>query len=313
MVVLDDIAAAQRVISGQLYRTPIVGSTYLGERVGHRLFLKLEMLQTTGSFKPRGVLNRLHHLEPTEREKGVISLSAGNHAQAVAYGAGLLGIHSTVVMPLRAVRSKVTATREYGAEVVLTDEDLLKTSLSIQQERDLAMVHPFDDLLVIAGAGTLGAEILEDLPEVDAIIAGVGGGGLISGVSAAAKLRNPRIKVFGVEPTGAPTMTESLKAGRPVHLDRVETVADGPAAPFVGEHNLAHVQTYVDDVLLVTDEEIIRAARLIVERAKVVVEPAAAAAYAALLCGRVGVPKGSTVVCVLSGWNVDMTRLREIL
>ena len=234
MVVLEDIAAVQGVICGRLYRTPIVESTYLGERVGHRLFLKLEMLQKTGSFKPRGVLNKLHHLGPTEREKGVISLSAGNHAQAVAYGAGLLGIHSTVVMPLGAVRSKVNATREYGAEVVLTDEDLLKTALSIQRERDLAMVHPFDDPLIIAGAGTLGAEILEDLLEVDAIIAGVGGGGLISGVSAAAKLRNPRIKVFGVEPVGAPTMAESLKAGRPVHLDEVETVADGLAAPLSG-------------------------------------------------------------------------------
>ena len=283
------------------------------ERVGLRLFLKLEMLQRTGSFKPRGVLNKLHHPDHREREKGVISLSAGNHAQAVAYGAGLLGIRSTVVMPLTAVRSKVDATRSYGAEIVLTDEDLLKTALSIQQKRDLTMVHPFDDPLIIAGAGTLGAEILEDLPEVEAIVAGVGGGGLISGTSAAAKLRNPRVKIFGVEPAGAPTMTESLKAGGPVHLDRMETVADGLAAPFVGENNLTHAQKYVDEIVLVKEEEIIDAVRLIVEKAKVVAEPAAAAAYAALLCDRVGVPRGSTVVCILSGGNVDMTTLREIL
>ncbi len=313
MIALEDIEAARRVIAGRLHRTPVMGSTYLGGLVGATLVFKLEMFQKTGSFKPRGVLNNMHHLTPEERGRGVISLSAGNHAQALAYAASASGITSTIVMPASAVQSKVDATKAYGGEVVLTDGDLMETMLSVQRERGLTLVHPFDHPMTIAGTGTLGLEVMEDVPDVDVVVVGIGGGGLISGVAAAVKSKRPQAKVIGVEPEGAPGMTLSLQQGSPAHLDSLDTVADGLAAPFVGEHNLAHVQEYVDDVVLVTDDEIVSAMGLILERCKVVAEPAASSTLAALLSGKVRVAKGSTVVCVLSGGNIDAERLAALL
>ena len=305
MISINDIRSAQQIIAGHLHRTHVTGSTYLGEQLGATLLFKLEMFQKTGSFKPRGVLNKMHHLSAEEKQRGVISLSAGNHAQALAYVATLSGVASTLVMPASAVSSKVEATKGYGGEVVLTEEDLLQTTLSIQRDRGLTLVHPFDDPLIIAGAGTVGLEIMEDVPQADVVVVGIGGGGLISGVATAVKATNPRARVVGVEPEGAAGMTVSLLEGEPVHLDTVNTVADGLAAPFAGEHTLAHVQAYVDDVVLVSDDEIIEAMGVIMERCKLVAEPAAASTLAALLSGKVRVPQGSTVVCVLSGGNVD--------
>ena len=204
------------------------------------------------------------------------------------------------------------ATVGYGGEVVLTDGDLLQTALDIQRERDLTLIHPFDDLRTIAGTGTLGLEILEDAPEADTIICGIGGGGLISGVAAAVKRANPNIRVIGVEPTGAPGMTLALEAGAPVHLNNLNTVADGLAAPFVGAHNLNHVRAFVDEVVTVEDADIVEATWLILERAKVLAEPAASATVAALLSGKVETTAGENVACVLSGGNVDRGRLSEM-
>jgi threonine ammonia-lyase medium form len=308
-----DILAAREVIAGRVHRTPVVGSSYLGERAKVRLFFKLELFQKTGSFKPRGVLNKLHHLSPIDKQKGVITLSAGNHAQALAWAATGLGVLSTVVMPASSLRSKIEATQGYGGEVILTEGDLLETCLTIQRERGLTLVHPFDDPMIIAGQGTVGMEILEDMPEVDAVIVGVGGGGLISGIATALKAEKPAVKVIGVEPEGASAMAQSLRRGEPMHLDRVNTVADGLAAPFAGQHTLAHVQAYVDDMVIVSDEEIVEAMGLILERCKVVAEPAAASTLAALLSDQVSLPQGSTVVCVLSGGNVDRERLKALL
>ncbi len=208
-------------------------------------------------------------------------------------------------MPSTSVQSKVEATRGYGAEVVLTEGHLLEVSRAIEEERDLAQVHPFNDPLIIAGQGTLGLEILDQAPEVDALVVGVGGGGLISGIAAAIKAAQPRVKIFGVEPIGAAAMTQSLERGEPVLLDSVDTVADGLAAPFAGEHTLAHVQVYVDDVVAVSDGQILEAMALLLERCKVVAEPAGAAPLAGLLSGQVKLPAGSGVVCVVSGGNVD--------
>jgi len=190
---------------------------------------------------------------------------------------------------------------------------VLETCLTIQKERGLTLVHPFDDPMIIAGQGTVGMEILEDVPEVDAVVVGVGGGGLISGIATAVKVDKPEVKVIGVEPEGASAMTQSLQRGEPVHLDRVDTVADGLAAPFAGRHTLAHVQAYVDDLVIVSDREIVEAMGLILERCKVVAEPAAASTLAALLSGKVSLPQGFTVVCVLSGGNVDRERLKALL
>ncbi len=309
----DDILAAREVIAGRVHRTPVMASSYLGRQVGVQLYFKLELFQKTGSFKPRGVLNKLHHLSPEDKHKGVITLSAGNHAQALAWAATQSGISSTVVMPAAAVRSKIEATRSYSGEVILTEGDLLATCLAIQKERDLTLVHPFDDPMIIAGHGTVGLEILEDVPKVDAVVVGVGGGGLISGIATALKAEKPEVKVIGVEPEGASAMTQSLQRGEVVRLERVDTIADGLAAPFAGRHTLAHVQAYVDDLVIVSDQEIVEAMVLILERCKVVAEPAAASTLAALLSGRVSLRHGSAVVCVLSGGNIDRERLKALL
>jgi threonine dehydratase len=278
-----------------------------------RLFFKPELLQKTGSFKVRGVLNALHHLSPEERQRGVVTLSAGNHAQALAWGARQYGITAVVVMPKDAPKSKVEATTAYGGEVVLTEGSLLETTLAIQRERDLTLVHPFDDPRIIAGQGTVGLEIVEDVPDVDVVVVSVGGGGLISGVATAVKAMRPEVKVFGVEPEGSAVMKKSLERGEPIALEDRATIADGLNSPFAGRHTLAHMQALVDDLILVDDDRIVEALRLILARTKLLAEPAAAAALAGLLGGGLDIAKGSTVVCVLSGGNVDLERLKEFL
>jgi threonine dehydratase len=243
----------------------------------------------------------------------LVSLSAGNHAAALAWGATGVGTRATIVMPLTAVPAKVEATRAYGGEVILTDGNLMDTCLAVQRERDLTLVHPFDDPLVMAGQGTIGLEILEDVPDADLIVVPVGGGGLLSGIAAAVKARHPATRVVGAEPTGADIVYRSLKAGKPLRLEgKPTTVADGLAAPFAGEHTQAQIRRDVDEMVLVDDDAILRALKLIMERAKLVPEPAGAAAVAALLSGAVKVKPGSTAVCVVSGGNVDPALLKRI-
>lgn len=314
-VKLNDILKAQRVIADHVHRTPIISSTNLGQRIGVILHFKAEVFQKTGSFKPRGALNKLYHLTVEEKEQGVITISAGNHAQGLAYAASLMGINATVVMPQAAVKSKIKATIGYGAEVILhgTGKDLMTKCREIQQERDLTLVHPFDDPFIIAGQGTMGLEILKDVVTPDVVVVPVGGGGLISGIATAIKSKNPKVKVIGVEPIGAAAMAQSLKQGTVVSLNNIDTIADGLAAPFAGEYTLAHVKKYVDEIVLVSDEEIIAALRLILERCKILTEPAGAAGFAALLFKKVVVPKGAQVVCVLSGGNIDRSCLKEII
>lgn len=313
LVTLAEIFAARAVIAPQLRRTPVSSNRALGDRTNARASLKLELFQKTGSFKARGVLNALTALSATERAQGVISISAGNHAQALAWGASLMGIRATVVMPANAVQSKLDATRGYGGEVIQTAEDLLATCLQLQQDRRLVLVHPFDDRRIIAGAATVGVEIVEDVPDVDVVIVGCGGGGLLSGVAAAVKQLKPSVRVIGVEPRGANAMIQSLARGEVVRLPSVSTIADGLAAPFAGVLNLAHVQAFVDDMAEVDDSEIVDALRFLMTRAKVVAEPAAAAAAAALLSGRVTVPDGARIVVIVSGGNVDLERLKTLL
>jgi threonine ammonia-lyase medium form len=316
LVGLDEIRAAYERIAPHIHRTPVMRATALGERAGARLVLKAELFQKTGSFKPRGALNKLLRLSDEEKARGVISISAGNHAQGVAYAASILGIAATVVMPEAAVRSKVEATRGYGAEVILhgTGKDLLPKAQEIQAERGLTFIAPFDDPDVIAGQGTVGLELMEDAPEpLDAVIVPIGGGGLISGVAAAVKGISPITRVIGVEPEGAAVMTKSLRAGGAAHADTLNTIADGLAAPFAGVLNYAHTKALVDDVVLVSDDEIVEAMRLLLERAKLQPEPSGAAAYAALLAGKVTLPPGARVAAIVSGGNVDRARLKELL
>lgn len=313
LVTLDDINAARSVIAGRLHRTPTVSSTYLSRLVGANVSLKLELFQKTGSFKPRGVLNALSALDAEARMRGVVSLSAGNHAQALAWGASTLGIRSTIVMPRTAQQSKVDATRGYGGEVVLTDSDLLDTCLTLQRERNLTLVHPFDDPRVIAGQGTVGMELVDDLPDVDVVVVACGGGGLLSGVAAAVKHRRPSAFVVGVEPEGANAMTQSLERGEPVRLSRLDTIADGLAAPFAGRLNLAHVQAFVDRMLVVSDRDIVRAIGVLLERCKIVPEPAGAAAVAPLLTGALTIEPSAQVAAIVCGGNIDSARLKALL
>ena len=288
-------------------------SPYLSAETGARVSLKLELFQQTGSFKPRGVLNALENLTPDERARGVISISAGNHAQALAWAATAIGMAATIVMPATAVRAKVDATRAFGGEVIQTGDDLLSTMQQIQQERSLAFVHPFDDPAVIAGTGTVGLEIVEDAPDVGLVIVGCGGGGLLAGVAATVRALCPNARVIGVEPSGADAMRQSLVEGEPVRLTTLNTIADGLAAPFAGTHTLAHVQAFVEEVVIVEDEDILTAMRILMRHARVLPEPAGAAATAALITGRIMVQPGERVVSVISGGNADPDRLRSLL
>jgi threonine dehydratase len=312
LVTLDDVHAAAGAIAGRVRRTPMMHTAQLSDRLGVNLQFKLELFQRTGSFKVRGALNRMLQLTDEERRRGVVTVSAGNHAQAVAWGAREVGTKATVVMYAHAVKSKVEATRNYGGEVIQSDRDLLEVAHELIQERGFVMVHPFDDPAVIAGAGTVGNEILDDAPEADAILVGVGGGGIVSGIAVAAKARKPGIRVIGVEPEGASAMRLSLDRGSPQKLDRVDTIADGLAAPWAGAVTYAHIRDLGVEIVTVPDSAIVDAMWLIVERCKVLAEPAAAAGLAALLAGAVSMPKGSRVVCVLTGGNVDRERLKTL-
>jgi threonine dehydratase len=313
---IDDIRAAAVRIAPHLHHTPLLGSHSLSELTGYKLSFKCENLQKTGSFKPRGAVNRIATLDPEAADRGIITISAGNHAQGVAYAAARLGIKAIVVMPETAVASKVEAARSYGAECILHGDvhSAFEKLQEVQQDRGLTLVHPFDDPMLIAGQGTVGLELLEkDGAPFDAVVVGVGGGGLIAGVATALSSLAPETRVFGVEPEGAATMTLALAAGSVVRLDDLNTIADGLAPPFVGELNLAVVEHLVESVVRVTDVEIRCAMVLLLERMKLLVEPAGAAALAALMNGKIPVERGTRVAVILSGGNVDVQRLAELL
>ncbi len=315
LITLHDIEQAQPVIAPYLHRTPILTASALGAMINCRLLFKAELFQKAGSFKPRGALNKLNSLTAEERQRGVIAISAGNHAAGLAYAASVMNIRATIVMPEAAVASKVQATRGYGATAVLhgSGKDLMPKARELQAAHNLTFCHPFDDPLVIAGQGTVGLEISQDVAAPDVVMVPIGGGGLIAGVATAIKAHYPRTRVIGVEPEGAAKMLPSLQQGTPVTLEATHTIADGLAAPFAGAHTLEHVQRFVDEVVLVSDAEITEAMLLIMERCKLMVEPSGAAGFAALLFNRITVAPGSTVVCILSGGNVDRQRLKTIL
>ena len=291
-------------------------ATSSGIRLGEdRLFVKAEHLQRTGSFKARAALSKLTSLTAEERAGGVITLSAGNAAQAYAWAGAAEGVAVTVVMPARAVRSKVDASRGYGAEVVLHGQHVGETWARVQEliaERGLTLVHPFDDPEVIAGNGTAGLEILEDLPDVDVVVAGVGGGGFISGVAIALKESRSGVRVYGVEPVGSDAVSRAIKVGEVVRIDPV-SVADGLGAPFAGEWTLPICSRYLDDIVLLDDATILGGLRFAAERMKQVLEPAGAAALAAVINGRIPIRDGERVCVVASGGNVDISRLGEFL
>src|SRR5215213_6611049 len=315
MLTVDDIVTARHVIAGRLHRTPLIHSAALSAQVGAQLYLKLENWQKTGSFKPRGVLNKIAMLSPAERARGLVTASAGNHAQALAWAAAAEGIHCTVVMPQTAPAAKLAATQGYGGTIVLEPSTLtvFARAQALAAEHGYTFVAPFDDPAIVTGQGTVGLEILDDLPDVGTVVVPIGGGGLIAGIAVAIKSRRPAVRIVGVEPEGAAKMWRSRQTGQPHRLDKITTIADGLSAPFAGEIPFALVQQYIDDLALVNDADILAAMTLILERCKLLVEPSGAAALAGLLSGAVKVQADAPVAIILSGGNIDVARLAQLL
>ena len=311
LISLDAIREAAARTSPHLHVTPMLTSRSLGKRAGARLLLKCESFQKTGSFKPRGALNLVLSLAPERRARGLVTVSAGNHAQAVAWVASVVGVPCTVVMPSDAPRSKLEAVRGYGATVIEhAERTTLFDRLREEEARTgAAFVHPFDDPNGLAGAGTLGLEIAEQVPEVECVVVPIGGGGLMAGVASAIKGLKPRCQVVGVELAAGPGMIPALAAGKPVASPRPATLADGLTPPFVGALPLEVAREALDDIALVTEEEIQEAMRMLLLRAKLYVEGAGAAATAALLAGKVKAQASGLVVSVVSGGNVDPERV----
>jgi len=286
----------------------------LSERIGGVAYLKAENLQRTGSFKPRGAVYAISRLSKEQREGGIVTMSAGNAAQGIAFAARAAGVPITVAMPETAPQSKVDATRSYGAQIVFAP-DMTKLIALVGELKDRSgayFLHPYDDAGMIAGHGTCALEVLDDLPEADLFVVGVGGGGLIAGIAVTVAARRPGARVVGVEPTGAAAMRRALDVGKPVRLERISTIADGLAAPVAGTIPLEIVRRLVADVVVIDDDLIAEGMRFLAQRAKLVAEPAGAAATAALLAGKITIRPGERVVAIVSGGNVDLDRLAQI-
>ena len=329
MLTLDKIYHASYVLKDVIRQTNIVQARGICDDCD--VYLKPENLQITGSFKVRGSGYKISQLTEEEKARGVIACSAGNHAQGVALAATKYGIKSLICLPDGAPISKVEATKNYGAEVCMVPgvyDDAYNEALRLRDEKNYTFIHPFDDENVIAGQGTIGIEIMNEMPDVDAVVCAIGGGGLISGVAftmkslkpdikvygvaCAIKSLNPNIKVYGVQAEGAPSMVESIKNGEPVHLDSVSTIADGIQVKEPGEHTFEYVKKYVDDIVTVSDDEISSAILKLIESQKMIAEGAGAAPLAAVMFNKLPV-KGKKVVCVVSGGNIDVTILSRVI
>ncbi|MFR4519695.1 threonine ammonia-lyase [Fusobacterium sp. SB021] len=314
-VTFDMIKEAAETIKGSVKRTQIIECPTMEKLTGNKVFFKLENLQKTGSFKVRGALNKIMHLTEEEKARGVIASSAGNHAQGVALGATNLGIKSTIVMPGTAPLSKVMATRGYGAEVVQVGtvyDDAYKKACEIQAETGATFLHPFDDPYVIAGQGTIGMEIIEDLEDVDMVIVPIGGGGIASGIAKAVKSLKPSVKMVGVEAENAASMLEAVKQGCPCTIKTTPTIADGIAVARAGQLTCEMIRDYVDEIVTVSEDDIARAILFLMEKGKVVAEGAGATPVAALLAGKIK-EQGQNICCVISGGNSDINMIERII
>lgn len=315
MIQLGDIQSALGRVRDSIYLSPCARSETFSKATGNTVYLKLDNLQRTGSFKERGALNKLLSLSAKERERGVIAASAGNHAQGVAYHAGRQGVRAIICMPLPTPLIKVSATKSYGAEVILQGanyDEAFEQALIRGQDQSLTFVHAFDDDAVIAGQGTIGLELAQQQPDVDAVVVPIGGGGLIAGVACAIKETNSKIQIFGVQPARLPSMKVAVAEGKPVTIKAAATVADGIAVRRAGERTLPVVQKYVDDIVTVDEEEIANAILLLLEREKTLAEGAGAAALAAVLNHKLPL-KAKRVAVLVGGGNIDVTLLSRII
>lgn len=313
MLTLDKIYKASHVLRSVIRKTDLIHAPLVNP--DSEIYLKTENLQITGSFKVRGAYYMMSQLTEEEKARGVIACSAGNHAQGVALAAAKNHIKSLICLPDGAPISKVEATKSYGAEVCMVNgvyDDAYKKALELKEEKNYTFVHPFDNEDVIAGQGTIGLEILEQMPDVEAVIVPIGGGGLISGVAFAIKNLNPNIKVYGVQASGAPSMRNSIRDGKIECLDHVSTIADGIAVKEPGEHTFQYVSQYVDEIVTVTDDEISAAILALIERQKLIAEGAGAASVAAAMFNKVPI-QGKKTICLVSGGNIDVTILSRVI
>jgi threonine dehydratase len=316
MITLADVQAARARTRDRIYLSPCARSETLSKLTGTIASLKLENLQMTGAYKERGALNKLLLLPEADRGRGLIAASAGNHAQAVAYHAGRLGVKSTIVMPEATPIMKVANTRAHGARIVLHGanyDEAYAEARRLEHVEQLTFVHPFDDPDVIAGQGTVALEVLEQEPELEAIVVPVGGGGLVSGVATAVKALRPGAKVIGVETEVLPCMLQAIDAGKPVTLEGANTIADGIAVKRAGDLTFEHVRKYVDEIVTVSEEEIASAILYLLEREKTVVEGAGAVAVAALMQHKVRGLDGRRVVAIVSGGNIDVNLVARVI
>lgn len=306
MLSLDLICQARYRLQGLLHRTPLIHSTALSARLGVQTYLKLECLQKTGSFKPRGAFNKMLALSADERQRGVVAVSGGNHAQGVAYAARQLGVSATIVMPAATPHNYLDATRGYGADIVLMPDITAAFAEAYRRQAEgQVLIHPFDDPLVAAGQGTMGLEILDDVPDVTQVYVSIGGGGLISGVATALRAINPAIRVIGVETEGADTMAQTLRAGRLVELSAITSISSTLGAPRASEFTYRHVKELVEEVLVVSDAAAVEALFWLLERTKYLVEPAASCCLAAAEQQRGRFTSKDKVVLLLCGGNVS--------
>jgi threonine dehydratase len=314
-ITLADILAARERLRDSIYYSPCPHSVMLSELTGQQVYLKLENLQMTGSFKERGALNRIATLAPQQATAGVIAASAGNHAQGVAYHATRRGIRALIVMPLTTPLVKVTATRGFGAEVILHGanyDEAFTEATRLCAEQGLTFIHPFDDAAVMAGQGTIGLELLEQVPNLEAVVVPIGGGGLIAGVACAIKESRPNIRIVGVQTSRLPSMVAAVEAHHPVTIEPATTIADGIAVRRAGTLSLPMVERYVDEIVTVDEDEIASAILMLLEREKTLAEGAGAAALAALLQHRTSLHNAHTAVLVCGG-NIDVTLLSRII
>ncbi len=315
MITLADVQAALERVRQSIYLSPCTVSATFSQLTGNSIYLKLDNLQRTGAFKERGALNKLLTLTKQERDQGVIAASAGNHAQGLAYHAGKRGIHAQICMPLTTPLIKVSATKAYGADVVLHGanyDEACEEAIRRGNQQHLTFIHPFDDDAVIAGQGTLGLEMLQQHPEIEAVVVPIGGGGLIGGIACAIKETNPKVQIVGVQTSRLPSMKAAVSEGKPVTIPAAATIADGIAVRRAGDRTLPLVQKYVDDIVTVDEEEIANAILLLLEREKTMAEGAGAAALAAMVNHKVQI-SGKKIAVLVCGGNIDVTLLSRII
>ena len=311
---LNNFNSVLKRISPYINKTPIISSSSLNDMFDLDIFFKLELMQKTGSFKSRGAINKVLKLSEEERSRGVVAISAGNHAQATSWACSQFGIKSKIIMPHTASQSKIDATESYGGEVILTKEKMMDTCQKLIDEENLSFVHPFDDLDILMGQGTVALEVINEIKNLDYAFVSIGGGGLIAGMACVLKQINPKIKIIGVEPINSNVMTNSIKSGKPEIFDTInnKTIADTLAAPFAGKITFEYVKEYVDDIINVSEDEMIESLRMMIERLKIVPEPSASACFVPIVFNKLNVPSKSKCLVVVCGGNIDLKRIKSL-